>query len=152
VSKFHAPLALLATVISTAIYCAEPVNTVDAVGAATNSDELPSFWLRQQEGWFWYRDPPAPPTAQRPAPQNKDPRPKELIEFEAMQKRLDDLKRIAVMNPSDANMTAYMGYQRYVMDKSAYFADSWQRLVWKTPGARLRASGRPTNSFAIDSL
>lgn len=145
-------LVLLATVISTAIYCAEPVNTVDVTGAATNRDALPSYWLRQQEGWFWYRDPPAPPTAQSPAAQNKDIRPKELIEFEAMQKRLDDLKRIAVMNPSEANMTAYMGYQRYVMDKSAYFADSWQRLVWKTPELDYALSGRPTNSFAIDAF
>lgn len=149
---FRVTLALLATVISTAIYCAEPVYTVDATGAATNRDALPSYWLRQQEGWFWYRDPPAPPTAQSRAAQNKDIRPKELIEFEAMQKRLDDLKRIAVMNPSDANMTAYMGYQRYVMDKSAYFADSWQRLVWKTPELDYALSGRPTNSFAIDAF
>jgi conjugal transfer pilus assembly protein TraF len=69
-----------------------------------------------------------------------------------MQKRLDDLKRIAVVNPSDANMRAYMGYQRFVMDKSAFFADSWQRLVWKTPELDYSLSGRPTNSFAIDAF
>ena len=151
-SIFRATLALFATIFSTVINCAEPGNTVVATGAATNSDALPSYWLRQQEGWFWYRDPSAPPTAQSPTAQNKEIRPKELIEFEAMQKRLDDLKRIAVMNPSDANMTAYMGYQRYVMDKSAYFADSWQRLVWKTPELDYALSGRPTNSFAIDAF
>src|SRR6185312_13633686 len=72
--------------------------------------------------------------------------------FEAMQKRLDDLKKIAVMNPSEANMKAYMGYQRFVMDKSAFFADSWQRLVWTTPELDYSISGRPTNSFAIDSF
>jgi conjugal transfer pilus assembly protein TraF len=54
------------------------------------------------------------------------------------------------MNPTEAHMTAYMGYQRYVMDKSAVFADNWQRVVWKTPELDYSLKGRPTNSFAID--
>lgn len=145
-------LALLATFFSTALYCAEPRVTVDVTGTSMHDDPRPSYWLRQQEGWFWYQDPSVAPSPAVPAAQNKDFRPKELIEFEAMQKRLEDLKRIAVMNPSDANMTAYMGYQRYVMDKSAFFADSWQRLVWKTPELDYSLSGRPTNSFAIDAF
>jgi len=117
-----------------------------------NDDPQPSYWLRQQEGWFWYQDPLFSPPSPASAAKSKDARPNELIEFEAMQKRLDDLKRIAVVNPSDANMRAYMGYQRFVMDKSAFFADSWQRLVWKTPELDYSLSGRPTNSFAIDAF
>lgn len=67
-----------------------------------------------------------------------------------MQKRLEDLKRVAVMNPTDANLTAYMRYQRMVMDKSEHFAERWQRLVWAVPDLDYGLSGRPTNAMAIN--
>lgn len=109
--------------------------------------ESVTYWLRNREGWFWYRDPPV--AAPRPAPPASKP-PRELVEFEAMQKRLEDLKRIAVMNPSDANLTAYMRYQRLVMDKSERFAERWQRLVWTVPDLDYGLTGRPTNALAIN--
>jgi conjugal transfer pilus assembly protein TraF len=109
--------------------------------------ESVAYWLRNREGWFWYRDPPV--AAPRPAPPANKP-PRELVEFETMQKRLEDLKRIAVMNPSDANLTAYMRYQRMVMDKSERFAERWQRLVWTVPDLDYGVTGRPTNALAIN--
>lgn len=148
-SNLHIVLTIGVLAISTFSCTARPAALpVDDTTVTTP----PSYWLRQQEGWFWYREPPAELAPKTPATPNADGRPRELIEFEAMQKRLEELKRIAVMNPSDTNMTAYMGYQRYVMDKSAYFADSWQRLVWKTPELDYAMSGRPTNNFAIDAF
>jgi conjugal transfer pilus assembly protein TraF len=119
----------------------------DATEAET---QLPSYWRRNREGWFWYQDPPPEVRKKKETAREQEQRPRELIEFEAMQKRLDELKRIAVMNPTEDHMKAYMGYQRYVMDKSAVFADNWQRLVWKTPELDYSLTGRPTNSFAID--
>jgi conjugal transfer pilus assembly protein TraF len=66
-----------------------------------------------------------------------------------MQKKLEDLKRVAVMNPTDANLLAYMRYQRFVMNKSEAFAERWQRLVWTVPDLDYGLTGRPTNSTAI---
>ena len=109
---------------------------------------LNSYWLRNREGWFWYRE-PLPPAAQSPLPPAAPKRPAELTDFEAMQKRLDELKRVAVMNPTDANLLAYMRYQRMVMNKSEVFADRWQRLVWAVPELDYGLTGRPTNSMAI---
>ena len=109
---------------------------------------LNSYWLRNREGWFWYREPP-PPAVQSPLPPAAPKRPAELTDFEAMQKRLDELKRVAVMNPTDANLLAYMRYQRMVMNKSEVFADRWQRLVWAVPELDYGLTGRPTNSIAI---
>jgi len=68
-----------------------------------------------------------------------------------MQKRLDELKRIAVMNPTDANLIAYMRYQRMVMNKSEAFAERWQRLVWTVPDLDYALTGRPTNAMAISA-
>jgi conjugal transfer pilus assembly protein TraF len=128
-----------------------------AYAQSTNTDtqlldpdpETAAYWLRNREGWFWYRDPPAAPP--KSAPRAPQP-PRELVEFEAMQKRLDDLKRIAVMNPTDANLTAYMRYQRMVMDKSERFAEHWQRLVWTLPDLDYGLTGRPTNAMAISAF
>ena len=102
------------------------------------------WWARVQEGWFWYREPPVA-TKEEPSPTTAPP----LTEFESMQKRLEDLKRVAVMNPTDPNLLAYMRYQRLVMDKSAYFAERWQRLVWRDPSLDYGTTGRPTNALAI---
>ena len=66
-----------------------------------------------------------------------------------MQKRLENLKRVAVMNPTDANLTAYMRYQRMVMNKSSASPRRWQRLVWTVPDLDYGLSGRPTNAMAI---
>ena len=124
---------------------ATSINAANAqTSPATSGDG--TYWRRNGEGWFWYRDPPEntrPPKAGPPS------RPPELVEFEAMQKRLDDLKRVAVMNPTDANLLSYMRYQRFVMDKSEFFAERWQRLVWSVPDLDYGLTGRPTNAMAI---
>ncbi len=125
---------------------ATSINAANAqTGPATIGDG--TYWRRNGEGWFWYRDPPE--SARSPkaaAPSTRQP---ELVEFEAMQKRLDDLKRVAVMNPTDANLLSYMRYQRFVMDKSEFFAEHWQRLVWSVPDLDYGLTGRPTNAMAI---
>ena len=127
--------------------------TAWAQSASTDTQQIEpdpqsaAYWLRNREGWFWYRDPPA--AAPRPVPPAPKPA-RELVEFEAMQKRLEDLKRVAVMNPSDANLTAYMRYQRMVMNKSEHFAERWQRLVWTVPDLDYGMTGRPTNAMAIN--
>lgn len=120
---------------------------------ATETEQVTSatYWLRNREGWFWYRDPPPAATPPRRFPSAQS-RPPELTAFEAMQKRLEDLKRVAVMNPTDANLLAYMRFQRLVMDKSEVFSERWQRLVWTMPELDYSLSGRPTNATAVGAF
>jgi conjugal transfer pilus assembly protein TraF len=147
--KLFTLLAILPLVLPFGhLYAAEGAPPAVVSEVANEPDPPGTYWLRNSEGWFWYRDPPEvrrPPKAS-PVPQT---RPRELVEFEAMQKRLDDLKRVAVMNPTEANLLAYMRYQRMVMNKSEVFADRWQRLVWTVPELDYGLSGRPTNSMAV---
>ena len=138
-------LAVLAVLPASAAHAAEPA----AAQASDPAETATVYWQQHREGWFWYRDPP-PPKA-RPA--QKAPatpaRPRELADFEAMQQRLETLKRVAVMNPTDDNLMAYMRFQRMVMDRSQVFADRWQRLVWREPSLDYASEGRPTNTLAI---
>jgi conjugal transfer pilus assembly protein TraF len=115
--------------------------------AAEDAEPRATYWRHHREGWFWYQDPV--PTKPR-APAKTPKRSSELADFDALQKRLEDLKRIAVMNPSEANLLAYMRLQRTVMDKSQTFADRWQRLVWSVPDLDYGMTGRPTNAMAIN--
>ena len=139
-----AALMALAMALSAATAFAQSANDTREIEAVPQSS---AYWLRKREGWFWYRDPPI--TAHRSVPPSSKP-PHELADFEAMQKRLEDLKRVAVMNPTDTNLTAYMRYQRMVMDKSEHFAKNWQRLVWSVPELDYGLTGRPTNAMAIN--
>lgn len=144
-----ANLALSLALLSGAAIAADD-NPIATNPAATPADSEPSgtYWRRNREGWFWYRDPPEAISRPKEVPAPPD-RPRELVDFEAMQKRLEDLKRVAVMNPTDANLLAYMRYQRFVMNKSELFAERWQRLVWTVPELDYGLTGRPTNSMAI---
>lgn len=144
-----ANLALSLALLSGVAIAADD-NPITAKPAATLADSEPSgtYWRRNREGWFWYRDPPEAVSRRKEVPAPPD-RPRELVDFEAMQKRLEDLKRVAVMNPTDANLLAYMRYQRFVMNKSELFAERWQRLVWTVPELDYGLTGRPTNSMAI---
>lgn len=126
---------------------ADDIPAVDPMPLYDAPDAAMAYWRQHREGWFWYRDPV--PTKPRP-PSNAQKKPKDLTDFEAMQQRLENLKRVAVMNPTDTNLLAYMRFQRTVMDKSQVFADRWQRLVWSAPDLDYGISGRPTNSMAIN--
>ena len=124
-----------------------PGATVTTGRSITQHDS--TYWGRFQEGWFWYRD-PAPKKPMRHSTPVPPQHPTELANFDAMQKRLEELKRVAVMNPTDDHLLAYMRYQRRVMNKSALFAERWQRLVWRVPDLDYGLNGRPTNAMAIN--
>jgi conjugal transfer pilus assembly protein TraF len=153
------PFAILALalsiqpIVAQAAAASGPLETRVTAYGATDADPEPpgTYWRRNREGWFWYRDPRETITRPKEVPAVPE-RPRELIEFEAMQKRLEDLKRVAVMNPTDKNLVNYMRYQRFVMNKSEFFAERWQRLVWSVPELDYGLSGRPTNAMAITAF
>lgn len=137
-------LRLIATALI--ITSSTVVHTAGNTASADTDAPLTTYWRRLREGWFWYQDPPVPAPKRA---QDTPTRAQELLAFEAMQKQLEDLKRVAVMNPTDANLLAYMRFQRAVMNKSEVFAERWQKLVWTVPELDYSLSGRPTNAVAI---
>ncbi len=109
------------------------------------------YWHEHREGWFWYQDPrpPTPDKEKESSITKPPPKLTELLDFTRMQETLENLKRIAVMNPTDSNLLAYMRFQRAVMDRSEQFADRWQKLVWRNPDLDYALQGRPTNEMAM---
>lgn len=114
------------------------------------------FWQETERGWFWYATPPPVPA---PAPPVSPPTypPKsaadlsdapEVAQHALLQRRLENSRSIAIMRPTPANLSRYLYLQREVMDRSAEFADVWQRVVWADPALDHSVQSRPTNSLA----
>ncbi len=118
-----------------------------------------SYWRDRERGWFWYDDPlpernegPKPksnavPTTSTPTAPRKA---SELVEFEALQKRVEDLRNIAIINPSEQNIRNYLDIQNFVIEKASTFADVAQRVIWATPELDPTVTGRPVNAKALE--
>jgi conjugal transfer pilus assembly protein TraF len=80
--------------------------------------------------WFYCSDPrPTDPGAVIPPP----PRQSAAERIAAISKQLDELKARAILEPTDANVIAYVRFQREQLDRASTFADTWQRALWQNP-------------------
>ena len=78
---------------------ADDIPAVDPMPVSDAPDVAMTYWRQHREGWFWYRD-PLPP---KPRPPSTTPKkPKDLADFESLQQRLEELKRVAVMKATEA--------------------------------------------------
>ena len=117
------------------------------------------YWSDTWRGWHFYEDPEpefehrAPPPPPRPAPPPSKPVPTkraELIEFERLQKALEETRHIAVMRPTEANVRRYMELEAQVVSRASTFADMAQRIAWASPELDPSLQGRPVNAKALE--
>lgn len=106
------------------------------------------IWKNEERAFQWYPDNRPKPKRQpelsqgQPQPQN------ELVAFELLQKSIDQARKVAIMNPTEANLKRYIELQEVAMTKSATFTDQWQRVIWQNPQLDYSQHGRPTNQLA----
>ena len=102
-------------------------------GAQTVSAEQGgNFYCRRKLGtWFYCDKPKARPRSAVPAP--AQPRQSAAEQMKAIAAELDELKARAVLEPTTANVTAYIVFQRQQLDRASMFADVWQRAIWQNP-------------------
>ena len=122
---------------------------------ATIAEDLAApatYWRRQEEGWFWYRDPPPARSAKPATPPlaatsvGKTP---EIVAHEALKARLEQALAVAYMNPTEANVRAYLVLQTQAVRRASTFADAWQKVVWATPEFDFTLE-RPVNATALE--
>jgi conjugal transfer pilus assembly protein TraF len=135
--------------------CASPA-------ASTAGNESPRFWGDTWRGWHFYEDPvPGNETlrsaARKPAASLaagrhslKDTRAPELVELERLRRRVEDLRGIAIMRPTEANVRRYMELEAKVVAQASTFADVAQRVAWTTPELDPSLQGRPVNAKALE--
>ena len=126
--------------------------------AASAQDAVSHYWSDSWRGWHFYEDPtseeqerPAPPDKTVPsAPPAEPRRAPELVEFERLQKTLEEYRNIAIMRPTEANVRRYMELESRVVARASYFADVAQRVAWATPELDPTLQGRPVNAKALE--
>lgn len=135
-------------------------------GLASAQEAPTRFWGDAWRGWHFYEEPeaeverrllpPAPPAPPKgPSAASKTPpltptRPPELLEFERLQKTLEEVRNVAIMRPSEANVRRYMELESQVVARASTFADVAQRVAWSTPELDPTLQGRPVNAKALE--
>lgn len=159
----HAVLA--AILAAPALAQTPPAPSAIGVTAALAPAPRHEFWGDFRRGWHFYEDPeitvqhePAPPQKRpekkppehKPEAKRSDPRVPELVEFEQLQKRLEDYRNIAIIRPTEDNVRRYMQLEARVVRQASYFSDVAQRVAWATPELDMTLEGRPVNARAIE--
>ena len=129
-----------------------------AAPAQNAQDTVSRYWSDSWRGWHFYED-PLPEERERPplpgkgvsaAPPARPAKAPELVEFERLQKTLEDTRNIAIMRPTEANVRRYMELESQVVARASYFADVAQRVAWATPALDPTLQGRPVNAKALE--
>jgi len=111
-------------------------------GSAVAQD---SFYRKNSEGWFWYKDPkePKPPEEVIPPPQppEQPPPTKELPSADTpplfsvawLRVNLEKFRDIAIDDPTTENVSNYYLLQRVMLDKADKFASMSKQVVTLDP-------------------
>ncbi|MGZ5165393.1 MAG: conjugal transfer protein TraF [Burkholderiales bacterium] len=131
----------------------------EQVRRAPTSAAVSGYWSDSWRGWHFYEEPPSDdeavpspkanmaPLSPAPVPPSKAP---ELVEFERLQKTLEEYRNIAIIKPIEANVRRYMELEAKVVSQASYFADVAQRVAWATPELDPTLQGRPVNAKALE--
>lgn len=126
------PLAVVAMILAAALPTAR-----DALAAAPAQTTSPPqqgdrFYCEDRRlGTWFYCDRPKPAEPDATLPSAAAPSAAEQLE--AVTTELRELKARAILDPSPANVTAYIRFQRAQLDRASLFGDVWQRAIWQTP-------------------
>lgn len=115
--------------------------------------EYQSAWsCHGQEKFNWYCEEeakPAKPPKGKPAP-DADATKEDIAvkELDKIVKDLDAKRALAVVHPSPENVKNYMTAQKVEVDRAAYFADVWRRVLWQNAALNEELKN-PMNNSAI---
>jgi len=126
--------------------------------ASSAQEAAARYWSDSWRGWHFYEEPmiedqerPLLPDKAAPsAPPVQPLRAPELVEFERLQKTLEETRNIAIMRPTEMNVRRYMELESQVVARASYFADVAQRVAWATPELDPTLQGRPVNAKALE--
>lgn len=124
---------------------------------SSETDTEGTFFRRKEEGYYWYEDPqpepepqiveapppPLPPPPPAPEPPQPPPEPPPsapspppgpaIFSVKWLQQQLPEMRQVAIDDPTEENVAAYMYAQRVMMDKADVFASVWQDVLRKDP-------------------
>ena len=96
----------------------------------------PGSGAGQVLGWHFYCDrqeEEPQPVEPAPAPPGGEGTTSATERIEAMRKALEEARATAILDPTPANVTAYLRLQQETLQRAAAFSDAFRRTVWATP-------------------
>ena len=100
--------------------------------SAAGPEQRGDFYCGQRRlgQWFYCERPKAPPKTPQASQQAQA---SATDRMKAITRQLDELKNRAILEPTEANVIAYVRYQREQLDRASTFSDTWQRALWQNP-------------------
>ena len=103
----------------------------DAPTHAQSAERQDSFYCEERRlGYWFYCERPKTPEQNSPSPA---PAASATSQLDAITATLRELKAKAILEPTPANVTAYIRFQRAQLDRASLFSDVWQRAIWQDP-------------------
>lgn len=139
-----------------------------AADAASEESAAPPpapYYQTGAQGWFWYEQPPVqpkkpqpkpvvptavavpPPVQVKPAEDPSDP----LVQMKQVQEAIERAQARAVLDPTPANVQAFMVANAQAQAQAARFAETWQQVLWQTPQLDYRLV-KPADDQAIHAF
>ncbi len=127
-------VSILAVALVGAVWV-PPLMAQDASSArndAIEQDRSDPFYCGERRlGQWFYCAKPKPEETPSPPERPKEERATDRIA--AISRQLDELKALAILNPTEANVINYIRFQREQLDRASTFSDTWQRALWQNP-------------------
>lgn len=141
--------------LSRKLVCALSLAAATSAMANTPSSGLdyPSVWQCGYSAKFnWYcqgeEAKPGDTKQQQPPKAAKSQEEIALEEIEKLRKELEAKRALAIMQPTQENIKAYIAAQEAMMSRASVFSDVWRRVVWQNPELNYELK-RPVNNAAI---
>ena len=122
------PAACLALAIL--LTTAAPAYAQEPPLVATGDGQDSFYCEKRRLGYWFYCTRPRPAEAPEPA---APPPASATSQLDAITAQLRELKAKAILEPTPANVTAYIRFQREQLDRASLFSDVWQRAIWQDP-------------------
>lgn len=116
-------LAILLTTVA-------PAHAQEPPLVATGDGQDSFYCEKRRLGYWFYCTRPRPAETPEPAP---PPAASATSQLDAITAQLRELKAKAILEPTPANVTAYIRFQREQLDRASLFSDVWQRAIWQDP-------------------
>jgi conjugal transfer pilus assembly protein TraF len=109
---------------------ATPTHAQEAPPVATGEGGDRFYCEERRLGYWFYCTRPQP--VEKPAAASP-PAASATSQLDAITAELRELKAKAILEPTPANVTAYIRFQREQLDRASLFSDVWQRAIWQDP-------------------
>lgn len=98
------------------------------------------WWEHKDEGWFFYKDKPAPTKEKEPqAPPQQEVKVEPVKPFiERMKEKEQELMSKALQSPTYENVKEYMIFNKKRLEMSENFALMWQKVLMQQPELNTR--------------